>query len=48
MPSMPSSISPTPKPKNQLRGCRRVSTIAEIFSVTLAKVCPGAMTGGGA
>jgi hypothetical protein len=39
--------NPTNRPKNQLYGCRRVSTIAAICSVTEPNVCPGSMTGGG-
>ena len=42
------SMKPTNRPKNQLYGCRRVRTIAAIFSVTVPNVCPGSMTGGGA
>ena len=38
--------SAVPKPAYQPIGVCRVSTIALILSVTVPKVCPGAITGG--
>ena len=39
-------MKPTPKPTTQPSVVRRESTMALILSVTVAKVYPGAMTGG--
>src|SRR5689334_813588 len=39
------SANATPNPKNQPRDVGRVSTMELILSVTVAKVCPGSMTG---
>src|SRR5215469_1234080 len=39
------SMKQRPKPTNHPLEAGRVSTMAEIFSVTVPKVCPGSMTG---